>query len=195
MSPAIARRRQRGDFTTQFGAFLILVFFPALWTAIAPRITLDLERTAEGVSVTTCAHTLHFIPYYCQHKARVQRIELEVHAGERIPYRSSDPSPFKRRNEDRHTEPNATLHLFGDDLDEGVSLMVEIGRMDEVLAQSQAFLDDPNSTSLRQTFYAHRVFGLYLGVPFCLLVLLYLPLLGLSLTRLALRRPYWPFDG
>ena len=37
--------------------------------------------------------------------------------------------------------------------------------------------------------------GLYIGLPLSLLVLLYLPLLGLTLVRLILRRPYWPFDG
>ena len=187
--------RQRGDFTTQFGAFLILVFFPALWTAIAPRVTVDLRRDAEGVRVVTCAHTLFVIPYWCQTQPRVVRLELEVHDGERIPYRSNDPAPFNRPNQPRYTEPNATLHFYADDFGDGVSTMVEIGRMDEVLAQTQAFLDDPRSASLQLSFYAHRLFGLYLGVPFSLLVLLWLPLVGLAITRKVLGRPYWPFDG
>lgn len=193
MSPSSPQFRQRGDFTTQFGAFLILVFFPALWTAIAPRITVELQRHPGGVSVETCSHTLLLIPYWCQREPRVSRIELEVHAGERIPYRSDDPAPFNRRNQPRYTEDNATLFFLSEDFTDGVSTMVEIGRMEDVLAQSQAFLDDPRSQSLRLDFYAHRFFGLYLGIAFSLLVLLYLPLLGLSITRRVLRRPYWPF--
>jgi hypothetical protein len=188
-------RHQRGDFTTHFGAFLILVFFPALWTAISPRVTVEMQRRAEGVHVLTCAHTLFVIPYWCQTQARVTRLELEVFAGERMRYRSDDPAPFNRPNQPRYTEPNATLHFLGDDFGEGASVMVEIGRMDEVLAQAQAFLDDPRSASLSQSFYAHRPFGLYLGLPFSLLVLLWLPLVGLAITRKLLGRPYWPFDG
>jgi len=123
------------------------------------------------------------------------RLELEVFAGERMPYRSDDLAPFNRPNQPRYTEPNATLYFVADDFGEAASVMVEIGRMEDVLAQAQAFLDDPRGTSLDQSFYAHRLFGLYLGLPLSLLVLLWLPLAGLAITRTVLGRPYWPFDA
>ena len=182
----------RGDFTTQFGAFLFLVFFPATFTAVVPRATVELRRDANVVSATVVSHTLFFIPYWKQHEGNVQRVELELDDGERVGFNSQLSADANRLNRRGRTEASAVIHFMGEL--ESASAMVEMGRKDEVLQQAQAFLDDRNSTTLSLSFYAHRVMGLYVGSLLSLLVLLYLPLLGLSITRRVLGRPYWPFD-
>ncbi|MGQ0800241.1 MAG: hypothetical protein ACT4NL_09040 [Pseudomarimonas sp.] len=193
MNNFCSRRRQRGDFTTQFGLFLFFVIFPASFTAVAPRATVELHRDASGVSATVRSHALFFIPYWRQHEQRVTRVELELSQGERVGYNAQLSADMNRVNRRGRTEDSAVIHFLGDG--EGASAMIELGRMDAVLAQTQQFLDDPDSTSLSLSFMAHRVMGLYVGGLLSLLVLLYLPLLGLTLTRLLLRRPYWPFDA
>lgn len=193
MRPIFPSRRWRGDFTSQFGLFLFFVFFPATFTAVAPRATVELKREAAGVSVTTCSHTLFFIPYWCQTERRVARIELELHEGERVGYNAHLSEAMNRVNRRGKTEDSAVIHFLGDG--EGASVMIEIGRMNDVLAQAQAFLHDSDREALTLSFFAHRVMGLYVALPISLLVLIYIPLLGLTLVRLALGRPYWPFDA
>ena len=185
------RRRQRGDFTTQFGAFLILVVFPATFTAVAPRTTVQLHRDGANVSATVSTHTLLVIPYWRQVESRVNRIEVEIDEGERVGYNAHLSEDMNRVNRRGRTEDSAVIHFRGEG--EGASAMIELGQMNEVAAQAQTFLDDPNSQSLDFTFYAHRVIGLYVGLPVSLLALLYLPLLGLAIVRKVLKRPYWPF--
>lgn len=187
--------RQHGGFTTQFGLFVFFVFFPATWTAIAPRSTVELRRDADGVSVSVCAHTLFFIPYYCQQARGVRRIELEFDAGERVGFNSQLSADMNQLHRRGKTEDSAVIHFLTDDGSAEASAMIELGRMDALLQEAQAFLDDPTRRSLQQSFYAHRILGLYVGGLFSLLVLLYLPLLGLTLVRRVLRRPYWPFDA
>lgn len=193
MNASVPARRRRGDFTTQFGAFLFLVVFPATFTAVAPRATVELQRDTSGVSVTICAHTLFVIPYWCQHEQGVRRVELEFSSGERVGYNAQLSADANRVNRRGKTEDNATIHFFGNG--EGASAMVETGRMDEVLAQAQSFIDDRGSRSLGLSFFAHRVMGLYVGGLLSLLVLLWLPLAGLAIVRRVLGRPYWPFDA
>lgn len=193
MQALLSARRRRGDFTTQFGAFLFLVVFPATFTAVAPRSTVELRRDASAVSVTVCAHTLFVIPYWCQHEQGVRRVELEFSSGERVGYNAHLSADANRVNRRGKTEDNATIHFLG--AGEGASAMVEIGRMDEVLAQAQGFIDDGGSRSLELSFFAHRVMGLYVGGLLSLLVLLWLPLAGLAIARRVLGRPYWPFDS
>ncbi|MBK6728367.1 MAG: hypothetical protein IPG63_14145 [Xanthomonadales bacterium] len=193
MNAFFSARRRRGDFTTQFGAFLFLVVFPATFTAVAPRTTVALQRDASGVRVTTCAHTLFFIPYWCQHERDVRRVELEFSSGERVGFNAHLSEYANRVNRRGKTEDNATIHFLG--AGEGASAMVEVDLMDEVLAQAQGFIDDPQSRALDLSFYAHRVMGLYVGGLLSLLVLLWLPLAGLAIVRRVLGRPYWPFDA
>ncbi len=193
MQASLSTRRRCGDFTTQFGAFLFLVVFPATFTVVAPRATVQLQRDASGVHVTICAHTLFFIPYWCQRERDVRRVELEFSSGERVGYNAHLSEADNRVNRRGKTEDNATIHFLG--AGEGASAMVEVDRMDEVLAQAQGFIDDRNGRSLDLSFYAHRVMGLYVGGLLSLLVLLWLPLAGLAIVRRVLGRPYWPFDA
>jgi len=193
MQASLSTRRRCGDFTTQFGAFLFLVVFPATFTAVAPRATVQLQRDASGVHVTICAHTLFFIPYWCQRERDVRRVELEFSSGERVGYNAHLSEEANRVNRRGKTEDNAAIHFLG--AGEGASAMVEVDRMDEVLAQAQGFIDDRNGRSLDLSFYAHRVMGLYVGGLLSLLVLLWLPLASLAIVRRVLGRPYWPFDA
>ena len=136
---------------------------------------------------------MFFIPYWCQHERDVRRVELEFSSGERVGFNaqiSEDASRVKRRGK---TEDRATIHFLG--AGEGASAMVEVDRMDELLAQAQGFIDDRNSRSLDLSFYAHRVMGLYVGGLLSLLVLPWLPLAGIAIVRRVLGRPYWPFDA
>jgi hypothetical protein len=194
MKTPSSSQRNRGDFTSHFGLFLFFVVFPAAFTALAPRSTVHLYRDTAGVMVTVCAHTLYFIPYWCRQETRVTRVDLEFSRGERVGYNahlSAHANQVQRRG---RTEDNAVIQFIGDAGSDSASAMIEIGRMDAVLAQAQGFIDDPNSSSLALSFMAHRVLSLYIGLPLSLLVLLYLPLLGLAIVRRVLGRPYWPFD-
>ena len=49
MRPIFPSRRWRGDFTSQFGLFLFFVFFPATFTAVAPRATVELDGHVDDV--------------------------------------------------------------------------------------------------------------------------------------------------
>jgi len=194
MTLSTAPRRQRGDFTTHFGLFLFFVIFPASFTAVVPRATVALQRDAAGVQVTLCAHTLFVIPYWCQHEQRAQRVELEVSSGERVGYNAQLSKQANELHRRGYTEDNAVIHFIGEAPSEGASAMIEIGRMDDVLAQAQGFIDDPQSSALNLSFYGHRALGLYVGGGLSLLVLLWMPLAGLAIVRRVLGRPYWPFD-
>ncbi len=192
MSPASHFRHQRGDFVSQFGLFLFLVVFPVTFTAVVPRYTLELRRDDQGVNATVSAHALLVVPYWRQHEHAVTRVELEFDQGERVGYNTQLSESENRVNRRGRSEDSAVIHFIGDD--DGASAMIELGLAEPVLAQSQKFLDDPGQASFSTSFMAHRVLGLYVAGPFCLLVLLYLVLLSLAVTRRVLGRPYWPFD-
>lgn len=192
MKLVVRRSRQFGDFTTQFGAFVFFFVFPATFTAVAPRVTVDLQRESAGVHVTVRNHALFFLPYWQQQESRVSRVELEIDEGERVGYNAHLSKQLNEVQRRGRSEDSAVLHFVGEG--DGASAMIEMGQMDDVLAQVQAFLDTRESGHLHLSFFAHRVMGLYIGLPISLLVLLYLPLLGLAIVRLVLKRPYWPFD-
>lgn len=193
MKTYLPRRRRRGDFSTQFGAFLLLVLFPAAFTAVSPRNTVHLQRDGDGVRVAVCAHTLFFIPYWCQHERGVRRVELEFSLGERLGYNAQMSEHANQVHRRGDSADNAVIHFLG--AGDGASAMIEVGRMDAVLAQVQRFIDDRGSGSLRLSFFGHRGLGLYVGGLLSLLVLLWLPLAGLAIVRRALGRPLWPFDA
>jgi hypothetical protein len=186
------RSSKHADFSTLFSAFLILVVIPGAFTAVLPRMTVEMQRDASGVSVQTCTHALLFVPYYCQHEQAVTRVVLELHKGERVPYNPQLREGMNQAHRRGQTADNAVIYFFGSG--EGASVMIAPERMDDVQAQAQTFIDSKVGNTLSFSFFAHSA-GLYVGGLLSLFALLFPPLLGLAIVRRVLDRPYWPFDG
>lgn len=189
--PGNGRPSKHTDLSTLFGAFFILIVIPACFTAVAPRTTVELQRDASGVSVEACMHTLLFVPYYCQRAQGVTKVELEVHAGERVGYDSQRSAYENQLHRRGTTEANAIIYFVGSG--EGADVMIDLGDMEDVQAQAQRFIDAKQGDAQSFVFYAHNA-GFYVGAFMTLLSLLFLPLMGLAVVRRVIDRPYWPFD-
>jgi hypothetical protein len=177
--------------STLFAAFFMMVVIPAAFTAVIPRMTVELKRDAFGVSVRTCAHTLLFVPFYCQQEQGVTKVELELHEGERVGYNPQLSEAMNQSQRRERSADNAVIYFVGSG--EGASVMIELDRIDDVQAQAQKFIDSKTGNALSFSFFAHSA-GLYVGGLMSLFALLFPPLFGLAIVRGVLARPYWPFD-
>lgn len=189
--PGTGRPSKHTDLSTLFGLFFILILIPACFTAVLPRTTVKLQRQGSGVSVEACMHTLLIIPYYCQTEHGVRKVELEVYEGERVGYNSQLSKAENQRHRRGTTAANAIIYFLG--TGPGADVMIDLGSMDEVLARAQMFIDGNDDATHAFTFYAHNA-GFYLGIFMTLLASLFPPLIGLTIVRRVLDRPYWPFD-
>lgn len=174
-----SRDRRSGSLLSRFGVqllgFGVFVGFPALFTAIAPVSWVKFERHGERVSATTRTCLLFVVPY---RRARIEPVEG---IGDRFIAGAYARRPTSRRERETRSEDEGFLVIRGGD--QAAEISVSPVNLDSVVKQSEAFLEDANSTELKLFVVANWKFSVIGGGLVSLLTVLYVGGIAFELLR------------
>lgn len=167
----------------QLLAFVVLVGFPAGWTAAAPVSWIKFERRDGQVSASVKTCLLFVIPYRVKSISPVTGFD-DRFLGGTTSYDSKRPHRQSVKSEDQ-------AYLTIQSPDQQFEVPVTPHDIDSVKKKSEAFLNDPQATELKLFVVANWKFSVFGGGVISLLAVLYVGSLAFGVVLKTIHGVQW----
>jgi hypothetical protein len=181
-----------GSISTQLMMFLIFVVFPASWTAFAPVLYVQLERSNQSTTATVKRCMYFVVPYFTQELTDVSNVRVETYKGVKQGYNAHLSEDQNRPNRRGYSEDNSELVLSNGKGDE-VRAPIDSNAIVATQSSIEAFLARAETGQYSFSVAANRTL-FWLSFPIVFLTALYGLIQALAVTRFFLGNPYWPFS-